>query len=132
MKFKQYLIESQIKKRTVTMYHGVKKAENVQKILNQGFKLINIKPRWVNDYAVSAVKSKAAVLKYFGRDIAVIKFKFSGNMWSGDRWDTPIDTFASRPQDYTRDILKEGIDAVDLGGQYFVYNVKKISNVEVA
>lgn len=120
----------------MTLYHGVKKAENVKKILDGGFNLIYVKPNWLNDYAVSATKSKASVLKFFGNKpgIVVLKFKFKGNVWKGDQWDnlkSEIGSFASSHQQFTRDVIKAGIDAADQGYVY-IYNPKKIFNIEIA
>jgi hypothetical protein len=134
--FKTWLTEGEIKNRTMTLYHGVKNADNVKKILDGGFKLIYIKPNWINDYAVSAAKSKAAVMKFFGNrpNIIVLKFKFKGKVWKGDQWDSlkdEVGSIASSPQQLTRDIVKAGIDASDQGYVY-IYNPKKISNIEVA
>ena len=134
--FKQWLNEGETKVRTLTLYHGVKNADNVKKILDKGFNLIFIKPRWINDYAVSATKSKASVKKFFGNrpDVIVLKFKFRGNVWKGDQWDSlkdEVGSFASSPQQLTRDIVKAGVDAADQSCVY-IYNPKKISNIEIA
>lgn len=139
MKVGKALSEAREEKQSITLYHGVKDLSNVQNILDRGFKLIYIKPRWINDYAISAVKSKKAVDNFFGKKkTAILKFKFSGNVYVlEDRFDTVPAWIVGYPSDakqYTRNILKEGIDAVKLSGewhQYFIYNVNKISNIEV-
>lgn len=135
-KLKKYLTEGKEVKENITLYHGVKNPKDVEKILKSGFRLIYINPRWQNDYAVSAVKTKKQVTDFFGREVVVLKFKFRGNVYVLDRFDTVGSEyvgFPSTPQQYTRNIVKEGIDAVKLSGniQYFIYNPKKISNVEV-
>jgi len=133
--FNQWLTEGEEKIRTMTLYHGVRDTDNVKKILDGGFKLIYVRPRWVNDYAVSAAKSKKAVLKFFGRDIVVLKFKFRGNVWKGARFETLsswINSFSRESRKFTRDVLSAGIDASDQGHTVFIYNVKKISNIEIA
>jgi hypothetical protein len=134
--FKTWLNEGEEKVRSMTLYHGVRNPDNVKKILAGGFKLIYIKPRWANDYAVSAAKSKKAVEAFFGRrEIIVLKFKFKGNVWKGDKFETldsVVGIIAGSPQQYTRDVVRYGIDASDLGKQVFVYNIKKISNIEIA
>jgi len=133
----KYLLEGEEKKQNLTLYHGVKKAENVDKILKGGFKLIHINPLWQNDYAISAVRTKKQVADFFGRRIVtVLKFKFSGNVFMLDQFDTigpEYVGFPNSPQQYTRNLVKEGIDAVALHGgiQYFIYNPKKISNIQV-
>lgn len=141
MNFKNYLTEQEVKtkKKTLTLYHGVRKKENAEKILKQGFKLQFINPRWTNDYAVSALTTAKGIRKYFGReDIPILKFKFSGNVYiPTERFETIPDyitKFASSPREYTRNVVKAGIDAIDLGGspkQYFIYNTDKIKNIEL-
>lgn len=134
--FKCWLNEGEVKNKTLTLYHGVKNNDNVKKILDGGFKLIYIKPNWVNDYAISATKSKASVQKFFGNrpNIVVLKFKFKGAVWKGDQWDSlkdEIGSFAGSPQQFTRDVVRNGIDAADQGYVY-IYNPSKISNIEIA
>lgn len=130
--------EGEERKMKVTLYHGVKNPKNIPLILKHGFNLTYIKTLWVNDYAVSAVTSKKAVNDFFGkRDVTILQFKFNGNVYvldgSFDSVPQDITGFPSRPQDYTRNLLSNGIDAVSLGGgiQYFIYNVKKISDIKV-
>lgn len=131
-----YLAEGKISTKTLTLYHGVRDVKNVKAILETGFKLQYIKPRWLNDYAVSAVKSKKAAQRFFGdREIIVLKFKFKGAVWKGDRYDNfgqEVGTFTSNPQQFTRDVIKAGIDAADQGGTVFIYNPRKISNIEIS
>lgn len=141
MKLRDYLTEEKVKtqKKTLTLYHGVRKKENAEKILKQGFKLQYINPRWVNDYAVSALTSSKGIKKYFGRDdIPILKFKFSGNVYiptqKFESIPDYISGYAVSPREYTRNVIKAGIDAVDMGGrpkQYFVYNTDKIRNIEL-
>lgn len=50
---------------TKTMYHVTRK-ENVDDILESGFKLEKVNPRWTNDYAVSLTDGTMAdAMKYF-------------------------------------------------------------------
>jgi len=142
MKFKNYLYEEsidddRIKKKTLTLYHGTK-IENVDKILKGGFRLIYTKPRFTNDYAVSSLTTKKGVERYMRRNIAILKFKFSGMVFFYDHFSSGpyAAELSSSPQAYTRRVLQEGIDASRLYSsrgpfQYFVYNVKKISNIQV-
>lgn len=129
--------EGEERKMRRTLYHGVKDERNVPLILKDGFKLTYIKTLWVNDYAISAVTSKKAVTDFFGkRNVTVLQFKFSGNVYVLDKFDsvpTDIAGFPATPQDYTRNLLRSGIDAVLIGGglQFFIYNVKKISDIRV-
>lgn len=145
MKFKEYINESsmdsdKIKKKTITLFHGVKKTENVDKILKGGFKLSFIKPQWENDYAISAMTTKRSIEQFFGKRITtILKFKFSGNVYFYEHFGSgPYSAqFSSSAQNYTRAVLKDSIDAsrlyADRGPyQYFIYNVKKISNIQIA
>ena len=58
----KYLTESSddTKKQTLWLFHGTPE-KNVDKILKSGFSLSYIKPRWVNDYAISALTTIKAV-----------------------------------------------------------------------
>ena len=137
-KVKKYLIESEdTKKKTLWLYHGTP-AKNVDKILKSGFSLSYIKPRWVNDYAISAMTTIKAVERYMRPGIATLKFKFSGNVYFYEYMGSgPYEgEFSSNARDYNRKMLSAGIDASRLHSergpyQYYVYNVKKISNIQV-
>ena len=142
MKFKNYLNEvsiddDKIKKKTLTLFHGTK-IENVNKILKSGFKLTYIKPRWINDYAVSALTTKKAIERYMRKNTSILKFKFSGTVYFYEHFGSNpyAGQLSSSAQAFTRALLKDGIDAARLYGdrgpyQYFIYNVKKISNIQV-
>lgn len=137
-KIDAFINEGEERIKNLTLYHGVKDKNNVPLILKSGFKLIYIKPQWANDYAISAVPSKKDVINFFGKkDVTILQFKFRGNVYvldgNFDSVPTYIAGFPSKPQDYTRNLLDNGIDAVELGGssQFFIYNVKKISNIKV-
>lgn len=132
-----YVDEPQVKLKTLWLYHGTPE-KNVDKILKSGFKLSYIKPRWTNDYAVSALTSKKAVEKYMRPGIVTLKFKFSGVVFFHEYMGEGPDaaSFSSNARDYNRKVLASGIDAVRLYSergpyQYYVHNVKKISNIQV-
>ena len=134
----KYLVESdETKKKTLWLYHGTPD-KNVDKILKSGFNLSYIKPRWVNDYAISALTTKKGVEKYMRPGISILKFKFSGNVYFYEYMGSgPYEgEFSSNARDYNRKMLAAGIDASMLHSergpyQYYVYNVKKISNIQV-
>lgn len=116
-------------------YH-VTKRENAEKILKEGFKLDNVKPRWQNDYAVSvsmgSAKSAAAYFAKRGEKLdtekyAVLKVTFKGRM-AGDYTSTP--SYASNAQDYNRRMQKEGYDAHVMKGQAYIYNTGSIGRIE--
>lgn len=137
-KVRKYLTESgDRKKKTLWLYHGTP-AKNVDKILKSGFSLSYIKPRWVNDYAISALTTIEAVERYMRPGIATLKFKFSGNVYFYEYMGSgPYEgEFSSNARDFNRKVLAAGIDASRLYSergpyQYYVYNVKKISNIQV-
>ena len=137
--YKYLLTESEedTKNQTLWLYHGTK-SENVDKILKSGFSLSYIKPRWVNDYAISALTTKKAVEKYMRPGTSVLKFKFSGVVYFYEYFgEGPYAaSFSSNAQDYNRKVVAAGIDAARIYSergpyQYYVYNVKKISNIQV-
>ena len=121
--------------RTMRLYHGttVKAAES---ILQHGFDLHRVKPRWVNDYAVSTLTNPKAVQRYFGDSPGkvVLEMTFRGNMSTVEEVQIAAG-LERRPEDYTRAVIKAGIDAVLLDGtgarQVFVYNVKALSDIHV-
>ena len=143
MKVRQYLTEldemdeDRVKKKTLWLYHGTSE-KNVDKILKSGFSLSFIKPRWTNDYAVSALTTKKAVEKYMRPGTVILKFKFSGNVYNYEYFGSGPDAaqFSSNARDYTRKVVGSGIDASKIYSergpyQYYVYNIKKISNIQV-
>jgi len=132
-----YVDEPYVKKQTLWLYHGTPE-KNVDKILKTGFNLSFIKPRWINDYAVSALTTKKGVLKYMRPGIVPLKFKFSGVVFFHEYMGEGPDSarFAKDARTYNRKVLASGIDAVRLYSergpyQYYVHNVKKISNIQV-
>lgn len=136
MRLIQYLTEAKITKTKTTLYHGVRKERNVIKILEKGFSLLYIKPRWMNDNAVSTTRTKKAAQGWFGkREVTILKFKFNGTIMKLDAFEeasAELNIFPSDARDYTRKIIAEGVDAVDTGGAVYVYNLKAISNIEIA
>jgi hypothetical protein len=70
-----------------------------------------------------------SVARFFGRNITILRIEFEGNVG------TPGDarSYASTPQQYTRDVVDSGIDAVMLDGEgakrVFIYNTKAIKKI---
>jgi len=135
MRLTRYLTET-IK--SMTLYHATK-PENMDKIISKGFDLSLVKPRYKTDYAISAAKSKKDIEFWFGdkSNIKVLKFKFKGNIVSikdkKSYHTLPMIEFRRRfptAQDYTKEMLKQGIDALD-AGTIFIYNTNAISNIEI-
>jgi hypothetical protein len=123
MRLQNYLTEA-----TKILYHGVTDIKNVDVILKSGFSLQFVKPRYKTDYAISAAKSYQSARNWMGKDSMILQFKYSGTITK-----TPpeIDTKKISAQEYTKKMLSMNIDAVDAGGAIFIYNIKKISNIEV-
>ena len=120
-----------LQKKKAVFYHGVRREKNVEKILHEGFKLYEITPRWVNDYAISVLASPGAVRKLFGRNVPIIKIEFYGVIKQHNELPQII---ASNPRNYTNEIVESGIDAVRLNGrgaQTFIYNPKAITKISL-
>jgi hypothetical protein len=119
------------KRKKMFLYHGVKKQENVDSIIKNGFDLRKINNLWVNDYAISTLTTPAAVYKFFGKkDITVLKLEFDGVIATSE---DVRHIQVSDAKDYTRKVVAMGIDAVMLDGtgarQVFVYNTKAIKKI---
>ena len=115
----------------MTLYHGVKNESAVDSIIEHGFDLAKIRPIWTNDYAISTMTTKAGVLKFFGRNVPVLKLEIEGVIVSYFKVNVP---HAKDAQDYTRQIVAAGIDAVILDSdsrirQVFIYNTKSIKSI---
>lgn len=118
---------------TKTVYH-ITKRENAEKILKEGFKLEHVRPRWMNDYAVSLSVGQVRAERYFTatnqtfneEKYAVLAVKIKGRYTNEN---LPLGS-AYSPQDYTRQIVKQGWDGQDLNGVYYVHNPKSIVSIE--
>jgi hypothetical protein len=127
-------LTAEIETKTLTLYHTTKR-ENVESILANGFQLSKIAPRWVNDYAVSCMHTLKNATNYFtnpGKPFntekyAVLQLKFRGNV--AGEYDQRDSHFGESPQEYTKRIIDEGIDAYDGGGVVFIYNPSKIYQI---
>lgn len=127
--FLTFILNEKVEHRKKVFYHGVKKHEDVDKIIKNGFDLTFIKPLWSNDYAISVLTTPQDVRKFFGKDVPVLKLEFEGDIAGPDDFNN---VYSNSPQDYTRKIVASGIDAVQLGGnggQFFIYNPKAIKRV---
>lgn len=126
--YEEFMNEA-VQQRKLVLYHGVRDKANVDSILKNGFDLTKIKTNWTNDYAVSTMTTPKSVSRFFGRDITILRIEFEGKVGS------PSDahSYASTPQQYTRDIIDSGIDAIMLDGegarQVFIYNTKAIKRI---
>jgi hypothetical protein len=116
---------------TKTVYHGTTH-ERADAILAHGFNLDQVKTRWTNDLAVSALTSERAVRKYFGRrEVVVLRLKVRGR-WArrNSHAEGPVD-HATDARDYTRQVVAAGIDAIHMdGGLIYIYNPDAIQSVE--
>lgn len=127
--FTTFSINENIEHKKLIFYHGVKNSENVNKILKDGFDLNAVKPLWTNDYAISVLTDPNSIRKFFGnKDIPILKLEFEGNIIDFGK----LGVSAKTPQDYTRQVIGQGIDAVRLEGdrkQAFIYNTKAIKKI---
>lgn len=115
----------------LVLFHGVKKLEDVDSIMKNGFDLSKIKPLWQNDYAVSTLTTWKSVKRYFGdKQAAILRIEFDGTVASHDEVSIG---WVRDAKDYTDKVIKQGIDAVMLGGegarQVFIYNVEAIKRI---
>ena len=117
----------------VKLYHGTRSADV---ILSQGFLLSKIQPRYINDYAMSALTNPKAVRKYMGPSpaIRILEVTFNGRVATTEEA-RGLTWSARTPQEYQKIMLAEGIDAVLMGEsgvkQFFVYNLKALSGWHV-
>ena len=142
--------------KTMELFHMTKK-ENVDSILRNGFDITKVRPRWMNDYAISFMKKKNDALGFFtkGRfsgneeidsNLVLLKCKFIGTIISQDATDkieinsNVYDRKSGRmirlnnleiAKIYTEKILQHKIDAVEAGNAIYVYNPKTIKNIQI-
>ncbi len=116
---------------TKTVYHGTTR-ENADPILANGFSLDRIKPRWMNDLAVSTFTTERAVRRFFGkREVVVLRLKVRGRFLRLARFETGPVEGAANAKDYTRRMVDAGVDAVHReGGAVYIYNPDTIQSVE--
>ena len=97
---------------TKTVYHGTTR-ENADAILAHGFSLDQVKPRWVNDLAVSAFTSELHVRRYLrNRDeLVVLRLKVRGRWLRRRIFQSGPVEHTTDAQEYTRRMIEAGIDA---------------------
>lgn len=124
-------INEAVAPRKLVLYHGVKNHADAASIMKNGFDLTKIRPNWTNDYAISTLTTPKSVERFFGRNITILRIEFEGNVGS------PSDAHVSakNAQDYTKQMVENGIDAVMLDGtgakQVFIYNLDKIKKITI-
>lgn len=118
-------------------YH-VTTRENAEKILKEGFDLEKVKPRWLNDRAVSLSKGrKKDAVTYMAndfdswkkRDLVLLEVTTKGR--SFDQYDRDAGLFfenKSSPQAYTKSIIDAGWDAFNFR---YIYNPKAITKIHL-
>lgn len=132
--FGDFVAEAEGRRRSMTLYHGVRDPAAAAAIVSDGFRLEKIKPQWQNDYAISTLTTEHAVESYFGTDrpLTVLSMAFRGTVVDYESLGYVTHGDA---RSYTREILARGIDAVTLSGsgarQVFVYNVRSVSSIKV-
>lgn len=135
-------------RKTMELFHMTKE-ENIDSILKNGFDLNKIKPNWMNDYAISFGKNKKYTIQYFTKgngsipdNLTLLKIKFDGNIISynnfqesnsetNSRLTHPNISKLEQAKNYTKNVLKQNIDAIDLGMVVYVYNIKSIKDIQV-
>ena len=124
--------------KTKKQYH-VTKWENVQPILEEGFDLKYVRPRWRNDYAVSLSKGLKPALdfftgsgQYFNLDkYALLEVTVKGRFANEYDVRRDINFAGSSAQEYTRNFISSGYDAYDMSGGLYVYNPRAITRIRV-
>ncbi len=116
---------------TKTVYHGTTR-ECADAILADGFSLDRIKPRWMNDLAISTCTTEGAVRRLFGkREVVVLRLKVQGRFLRLARFETGPVEGATSARDYTLNMAVAGVDAVHReGGTVYIYNPTAIQSVE--
>jgi hypothetical protein len=116
---------------TRTVYHGTTR-ERADAILAGGFSLNQIKTRWMNDLAVSALTSEGAVRRYFGKhEKVVLRLKVRGRWLRLHSFERGPVEHAANARDYTRRMVDAGVDAIHMdGGLVYVYNPDAIQSIE--
>lgn len=114
------------------LYHATN-YENVKSILENGFDLKKVKIRFINGYAISFMDNLNRLKQYFGNSInklAILQVDFNGKIEDS----TNLKNISGANYiDYTNKLIRIGkIDAVRLNdGLVYVYNISKISNIEL-
>lgn len=129
--------------KTYKAYHVTKKA-NAAAIVQQGFDITKVKPRWQNDYAISLSRGEKAATDYFshrdpktGKPLGMDTDKYSllevtvkGRLFKNDGYDRGPVSYASSAQDWTHQLVhKHGYDGQDQGATIFVNNPRSIVSV---
>ena len=121
-------------KKRMKIYHG---SANAAEIVASGFDFSKIKPRWLNDYAISTITSPKAIERYFGRAIPIVEMVFSGELATSIEVSNMLhgQVLPRSSKDYTKLILSMGIDAVIFGESgariIYVYNPRSINNLNL-
>lgn len=124
--------------KTIRAYH-VTKRENAESILKNGFDLRKVKPRWINDYAVSLSKGKQDSVDYFSRvdpktnkpigmdtsKYALLEVTLKGRIGGHD----DVKGFSHTAMQYRQDVIDQGYDGQDLGLQIYLHNPQAISQI---
>lgn len=131
---------STVPMRTIKRYH-VTRVENLPSLMDKGFDLERVKPRWANDFAVSLSGSPSLkkAMGYFTENTpgarmdtskyAVVEVTVKGRFFKDDPFAYTHISGGARA--YTRAVTAEGWDGFDQGNAVYVYNPKAISRIHV-
>lgn len=116
---------------TKTLYHATSR-QAADAILAHGFDLMQIKPRWMNDAAVSTTTSESAARRVFrSTDKVILRLKVRGRIYRHGYFASGPIQHAANARDYTRQMVDAGWDAAHLtGGTVYIYNPRAIQSVE--
>lgn len=124
---------------TKRVFH-VTKRENIEAILQNGFDLSRVKPRWGNDYAVSTTNAPLPkAMEYFmpytkgaqfdNEEYAVLQVTVKGRFYDYDTDQIPYRGQGLSPQGWTRAAVKDGWDG-QAGANMYIYNPAAIMEIK--
>lgn len=125
-------VEPDIKVTTKTLYHVTTK-DNLESISKNGFDLSKVKPRWMNDYAVSLSTTQADAEKFFSKPgqslddkYVVLAVRVKGRFAPSNK--SPVMS-ATGPKDYTKQMIANGVDGLAMNAAYYIHNPSSIQSI---
>ncbi len=113
--------------KTRTLYH-VTTTEGAKGIMESGFDLDKVSPRWNNDLAVSLAKSAKQAAAWVKSDDAVLlQVKVKGRLF--DSIGSP-NVRATSPMEYTKKMVAQGLDGQVAGTTVYVHNPSAVASIK--